>query len=43
MSAQATDRAVNKATLDLFQIADSPESMLKLGLDELKKYIKTIG
>ncbi|MDR1289084.1 MAG: endonuclease III [Holosporales bacterium] len=43
LSAQATDRAVNKATLDLFQIADSPESMLKLGLDELKKYIKTIG
>ncbi|MDR2598399.1 MAG: endonuclease III [Holosporales bacterium] len=43
LSAQATDLSVNKATRDLFQIASSPEAMIKLGVDELKKYIKTIG
>jgi len=43
LSAQATDVGVNKATLALFAKADTPEKMLKLGLEGLKKYIKTIG
>lgn len=43
LSAQATDVGVNKATKELFKVADTPESMLKLGEDGLKKYIKTIG
>jgi endonuclease-3 len=43
LSAQATDAGVNKATKDLFPIADSPEKMLKLGESGLKRYIKTIG
>lgn len=43
LSAQSTDVAVNKATKDLFKIADSPEKMLKLGEVKLKHYIKTIG
>ena len=43
LSAQATDKGVNKATPDFFKAADTPESMLKLGLDKIKSYIKTIG
>jgi endonuclease-3 len=43
LSAQATDTGVNKATKDLFKIADTPEKMLKLGIDGLKEHIKTIG
>jgi endonuclease-3 len=43
LSAQATDVSVNKATSHLFKIANTPEAILKLGEDELKKYIKTIG
>ncbi len=43
LSAQATDKSVNKATHELFKIADSPEKMLKLGIDHLKDYIKSIG
>lgn len=43
MSAQATDTSVNKATKDLFVCADTPEKMLALGEDSLKKYIKTIN
>lgn len=43
LSAQATDKGVNKATKALFQRIDSPEKMLNLGLDSLKQYIKTIG
>ena len=43
LSAQTTDKAVNKATLELFEIADSPEGMLKLGIDGLKSHIKTLG
>ncbi|MEC8079895.1 MAG: endonuclease III [Pseudomonadota bacterium] len=42
-SAQATDVSVNKATRHLFPIADTPEKMYALGVDGLKKYIKTIG
>jgi endonuclease-3 len=43
LSAQATDKGVNKATPALFAIADTPEKMLALGEEGLKKYIKTIG
>lgn len=43
LSAQATDAGVNKATKDLFEFADTPEKMLKLGEDGLKKYIKSIN
>lgn len=43
LSAQATDIGVNKATAALFQVADTPEKMLALGLDGLKEHIKTIG
>lgn len=43
LSAQATDVSVNKATARLFPKANTPEAMLKLGVDGLKPYIKTIG
>ena len=43
LSAQSTDKGVNKATAELFKIADTPQKMLNLGVDELKKHIKTIG
>ncbi len=43
LSAQATDVGVNKATRKLFPVANTPEAILKLGVDGLKDYIKTIG
>lgn len=43
LSAQATDISVNKATKDLYKVANTPEKILKLGLSKLKTYIKTIG
>lgn len=43
LSAQSTDKGVNKATAELFKIADSPQKMLKLGEEKLKEHIKTIG
>lgn len=43
LSAQATDKGVNKATRDLFKIADTPQKMLALGLDAVKEHVKTIG
>lgn len=43
LSAQATDVGVNKATRALFQIADTPEKMLALGLEGVREHIKTIG
>lgn len=43
LSAQSTDKGVNKATEALFKIADTPQKMLNLGIDKLKDYIKTIG
>jgi endonuclease-3 len=43
LSAQATDVSVNKATAKLYPIANTPQSILDLGLDGLKSYIKTIG
>lgn len=43
LSAQATDVSVNKATRKLFPIANSPTTILILGEEKLKEYIKTIG
>lgn len=43
LSAQATDKSVNKATEKLFAIANTPEKILKLGEKGLTSYIKTIG
>lgn len=43
LSAQATDISVNKATKELYQVADTPEKMLALGEAKVKDYIKTIG
>lgn len=43
LSAQSTDIGVNKATKALFAKVDTPEKMLKLGEENLKKYINTIG
>lgn len=43
LSAQSTDKGVNKATKDLFAVADTPQKMLDLDIDRLKNYIKTIG
>ncbi|MCY4303205.1 MAG: endonuclease III [Aestuariivita sp.] len=43
LSAQSTDAGVNKATKKLFQVADTPQKMLKLGETKLIDHIKTIG
>lgn len=43
LSAQATDRSVNLATRELFQVASTPEKMLELGQQKLITYIKPIG
>lgn len=43
LSAQATDISVNKATKALYLIANTPEQILSLGIEQLKSYIKTIG
>lgn len=43
LSAQATDKGVNKATKALFAKVDTPQKMVKLGEAGLKEYIKTIG
>ena len=43
LSAQATDKGVNKVTFNLFKAANSPQTILTLGLDGLKNYVKTIG
>ncbi|HQV41644.1 MAG TPA: endonuclease III [Moraxellaceae bacterium] len=43
LSAQATDVGVNKATARLYPVANTPETILALGLDGLKSHIKTIG
>ena len=43
LSAQATDKSVNKATAPLYQVADSPEKILELGEEGLISYIKSIG
>ena len=43
LSAQATDKSVNKATEPLYKVADTPEKILALGEEGLIAYIKTIG
>ncbi len=43
LSAQATDKSVNKATESLFKVADTPEKMAALGMAKLTPFIKTIG
>ena len=43
LSAQSTDKGVNKATEKLFAVADTPQKMLDLGIENLKNHIKTIG
>lgn len=43
LSAQATDAGVNKATRNLFPIADTPQKMIALGEDRVRDMIKTIG
>ena len=43
LSAQATDVGVNKATARLFPAANKPQQILDLGLEDLKRFIRTIG
>ncbi len=43
LSAQATDKGVNKATAKLFRVANTPQAIFDLGEEDLKEYIKTIG
>jgi endonuclease-3 len=43
LSAQATDKGVNKATTKLFPVANTPQSILDLEIEGLKNHIKTIG
>jgi endonuclease III len=43
LSAQATDKSVNKATAALFRAANTPAALLALGVDGLSPYIKSIG
>jgi endonuclease-3 len=43
LSAQATDAGVNKATRELFRLADTPAKMVALGEERVRELIKTIG
>ncbi len=43
LSAQATDKGVNKATARLFPVANTPDAILELGEEGLKQHIRTIG
>ena len=43
LSAQATDKSVNLATVELFRAANTPAAMVKLGLEGIKRYVRTIG
>lgn len=43
LSAQATDTSVNKATAKLFPVANTPQTILDLGQENLEQYIRTIG
>ncbi len=43
LSAQATDKSVNKATDKLFPVANTPQAIYDLRVEGLKEYIKTIG
>jgi endonuclease-3 len=43
LSAQTTDKSVNGATAKLFPVANTPETLLALGVDGVKPYLKTVG
>jgi endonuclease III len=43
LSAQATDKSVNKATAPLFRVANTPAAVLALGIEGLSSFIKSIG
>ena len=43
LSAQSTDKKVNELTEELFKVADNPRAMVKLGIDNIYKYIKQLG
>ncbi len=43
LSAQATDVSVNKATRKLYPVANTPEAIYRLGVDQLMTFIQTIG
>ena len=43
LSAQATDKSVNKATAGLFKVVDNPEKMIELGEENLLDYLKTLN
>ncbi|GBE07297.1 endonuclease III [bacterium BMS3Bbin11] len=43
LSAQATDISVNKVTTKLYPVANTAQAILDMGIDGLKKYIRTIG
>tara|TARA_B100000941_G_C28499916_1_gene553451 strand:- start:1556 stop:2209 length:654 start_codon:yes stop_codon:yes gene_type:complete len=43
LSAQSTDKKVNELTEDLFNVADTPEKMVKLGINSIYGYIKQLG
>lgn len=43
LSAQATDKSVNQVTPELFKVAATPEKLLALGEEGLKRYIRRIG
>jgi endonuclease-3 len=43
LSAQTTDKGVNRATQELFRLADTPQKMIELGTENLRRLIKTIG
>lgn len=43
LSAQMTDAGVNKATRELFAVADTPEKMVALGLDAIRHHVRTIN
>ena len=43
LSAQSTDKGVNKVTRELFRLADTPEKMLALGEERLREIIRSIG
>lgn len=43
LSAQATDIGVNKATRELFAVADTPAKMVALGEDAIREHVRTIG
>ena len=43
LSAQSTDKKVNELTKDLFEIADTPSKMMKLGVSNIYQYIKQLG